>query len=63
MKNSFNPTIGNEPHHRNQGIHGNRQPRADKCQHDSHNVEDWRHLSFDIATVRIGVQNLDLAFA
>jgi hypothetical protein len=24
MENSFNPTIGNEPHHRDQDIHGNR---------------------------------------
>src|SRR5262249_51745555 len=50
MENSFNPTIGNEPHHRDQDIHGNRKPRADEC----HHVDDWRYLSFDIAAERVG---------
>src|SRR5208337_4995679 len=39
----LDPPIGNEPHYCDQGIYGDRPPRADKCQHDTCDVEHRRY--------------------
>jgi Resolvase, N terminal domain len=50
----LDPPIGNEPHYRDQDIDSDRQPRADKCQHDSREVEDRRYFAFNVLAQCIG---------
>src|SRR3984893_5624523 len=50
----LDPPSGNEPHYCDQGIDGDRQPRADKCQHDTRDVEHQRCLAFNVAAECVG---------